>query len=111
MDDLFVEVPSSELDFPVDLRNVGDFDLRVITREGVLADRITGFRHWKYWGAGMQAIVLLRTFGEGVDESELRRLLRREGAEHAFDLLRGLADSEEEITIPRLDALWHSHYR
>jgi hypothetical protein len=111
MDDLFVEVPSTELEFPFDVRRIGDFDLRVVSREGVLVDRINGFRHWKYWGGGMQAIVLLRAFGECVDEKELRRLLRREGAEHAYELLRAIADSDEEITVQRLDALWHTHYR
>lgn len=111
MDDLFVEVPSSELDFPFDVRDVGDFDLRVVTRESVLADRITGFRQWKYWGGGMQAIVLLRAFGEGVNQKELRRLLRREGAEHAYELLREIADSEQDVSTQELDALWHRHYR
>ena len=111
MDDLFVEVPSSELDFPVEVRDIGDFDLRVVSRESVLADRIVGFRHWKYWGAGMQVIVLLRTFGDRVNEGELQRLLRREGAEHAYELLKEVADSDQRVTIQQLDALWHAYYR
>jgi hypothetical protein len=110
-DDLFIEVPGNEMDAPVDVRTVEGFDLRVARKESVLADRIVGFRHWKYWGYGIQAIAMIRTFRENLDEGALRTRLRREGAEHAYDLLRELALPDQEVTIPQLDTLWHAHYR
>lgn len=111
MDDLFVEVPGNEVDTPVDVRSVDGWDLRVVTKESVLADRIVGFRHWKYWGYGIEAITLIRSFRDQLDEKLLRRVLRREGAEHAYGLLRRLALSDKEITHALLDETWHKHYR
>ena len=111
MGDLYVEVPGNDLDVPVDVRSVDGWDLQVVTKESVLADRIVGFRHWKYWGYGMEAIALIRSFGDGLDDKALRRALRREGAEHAYGLLRKLAASDREVTPAQLDTIWHKHYR
>jgi 5-formyltetrahydrofolate cyclo-ligase len=111
MGDLYVEVPGNVMEEPVDTEVVGPFELRVIQKEYVLADRIVGFRHWKAWGHGEQAIALIRSFGNELDEKALRTKLRREGAEHAFGVLRKLAVKDKEITPQRLDALWHKHYR
>ena len=80
-------------------------------KEYVLADRIVGFRHWKAWGQGLQAIALIRTFASELDEKALRAALRKEGAEHAYGVLRKLAAGNEEVTPQRLDTLWHKHYR
>lgn len=110
-DDLFIEVPGNDLDAPVDVLSFDGFDLRVVVKESVLADRIVGFRHWKYWGYGIQAIELIRSFRETLDEEGLRRALHREGSEHAYELLRELAWSEQQVTIAQLDTLWHTHYR
>ncbi|HEV3051244.1 MAG TPA: 5-formyltetrahydrofolate cyclo-ligase [Longimicrobium sp.] len=109
--DLFVEVPGNVLENPADTEIVGPFELRVIRKEYVLADRIVGFRHWKSWAQGAQAIALIRAFGGDVDEKAVRAALRREGAEHAYGVLRKVAANDEEVTPQRLDALWHKHYR
>lgn len=111
MNDLFVEVPGNEMNMPVNVRSVDGWDLRVVTKESVLADRIVGFRHWKYWGYGIEAMALIRVFRGDLDEDLLRRALRREGAEHAYGLLRTLAQSDQEVTHSQLDGLWHEHYR
>lgn len=111
MGDLYVEVPSNVMEEPVDTEAVGPFELRVIRKEYVLADRIVGFRHWKAWGHGEQAVALIRSFGKDLDETVLRAKLRKEGAEHAFGVLRKLAVNDEEVTPQRLDTLWHKHYR
>jgi hypothetical protein len=111
MDDLYVEVPGNEMESPVDVRSVDGWDLRVVTKESVLADRIVGFRHWKYWGYGTEAIALIRSFRGSLDEKALRRALRREGAEHAYGLLRRLAWSDKDVTHAQLDTIWHKHYR
>lgn len=111
MGDLYVEVPSNVMEEPVDTEAVGPFELRVIRKEYVLADRIVGFRHWKAWGHGEQAVALIRSFGKDLDETVLRAKLRKEGAEHAFGVLRKLAVNDKEVTPQRLDTLWHKHYR
>ncbi|HEX2081109.1 MAG TPA: 5-formyltetrahydrofolate cyclo-ligase [Longimicrobium sp.] len=111
MGDLYVEVPGNVMEEPVDTETIGPFELRVIRKEYVVADRIVGFRHWKSWAHGAQAITLIRTLGRELDDKVLRAALRKEGAEHAYGLLRRLAASDEEVTPQRLDALWHKHYR
>lgn len=111
MDDLFVEVPGNEMDSPVDVQSLDGWDLRVVTKESVLADRIVGFRHWKYWGYGSEAIALIRSFRNDLDEKALRRALRREGAEHAYGVLKKLAWSGRDVTEAQLDTIWHKHYR
>ncbi|MBB4638185.1 hypothetical protein [Longimicrobium terrae] len=110
-DDLFVEVPGNYMEEPADEVSVGPFTLRVITKEALLAERIVGFRYWKYWGHGTQAIEMLRGFGDSLDEEFLRNALRKEGANDALDLLRAISDSGETITLAALDRLWHLHYR
>ena len=42
---------------------------------------------------------------------ELRRYLKSEGAEDAFDLLRDLAQRGEPVEAGLLDRLWHQRYR
>jgi hypothetical protein len=109
--DLFVEVPGNRLTEPADEFQIGPLTLRVIRKEYVLGDRIVGFRHWKYWGYGQQAIDLIAAFGADLNEQVLREYLRKEGAEHAYDLLRAFGASGDPVTQGALDALWHGHYR
>jgi len=108
--DLFFEVPSFRMEDPAQSYAVGPFTLRVVAREIVLAERIVGYRYWKYWGYGLQAIVMLRAFGRELDESVLRGWLRREQAESAYDLLRELADSEKDLSERELGEIWHSRF-
>ena len=110
-DDLFVEVPNSLMTDPVQEFAIGPYKLHIIQREALLAERIVGFRYWKYWAHGQQAIELLQSFRGTMDEDLLRRMVKAEGAENALDLLLGLLDSGEVITTDALDRLWHAHYR
>lgn len=110
-DDLFVEVPNNHLGEPADEFQIGPYILRVIRKEYVLADRIVGFRHWKYWGYGLEAMDMIRAFGSELDEPPLREYLRKEGSEDAFDHLRELADSGAPVDARAVEALWHRHYR
>jgi hypothetical protein len=110
IDDLFFEVPSFRMEDPARTFEVGPFTLRVVAREIVLAERIVGYRYWKYWGYGLQAILMLRAFGRDLDESILRGFLRREQAESAYELLRELADSDEALSEGELDEIWHSRF-
>jgi 5-formyltetrahydrofolate cyclo-ligase len=110
-DDLWVDFPSTEMEDPAETRSVGPYQLRVLPKEIALGYRITGFRHWKYWGYGLQAIALIRAFGSELDETILLPYLKRQGAEPAYELLRDLANSDREITHQQLDELWHRHYR
>jgi hypothetical protein len=71
--DLYVEVPSTHLSEPADVFLVGALTLRVIRKEYVLADRIVGFRHWNYWGYGVEAMEMIRALGSELDETEYER--------------------------------------
>lgn len=110
-DELFVEVPATVLEDPADVFPVGPFELRVIRKEYILGERIVGFRHWKSTAHAQQAIDMIAAFGDELDMNELRVYLRREGAEEAFDLLRGFARSGAPITATALDELWQRRYR
>lgn len=90
-DDLFVEVPGNRMSDPVDVMQVGDYELRVICREIVLADRIIGFKHWRATIYGAQALAMLTIFGDSLNEPVLRARLREEDAEDALHALRALS--------------------
>ncbi len=111
MGDLYVEVPSNFVEDPVVTESVGPFELRVIRKEILLGERVVGFRRNKTWAHGLQAITLIRAFGSELDQAVLRKFLRKEGSEDGYELLRSLAESDAEITLQQLDALWHQHYR
>lgn len=110
-DDLWVDFPSTELHEEPETRTVGPYQLRVLPKEIMLGYRIAGFRNWKYWGYGLQAIALIRAFGAELDETILLPYLKKEGSELAYRLLRELACSETGVTSRHLDELWHKHYR
>ncbi len=111
LEDLYVEVPGNWMSEPTEEFDVGPYTLRIVKKEYVLGDRVVGFRHWKTWAYGLQAIDLIRAFGAEIDEPELRRYLKSEGAEDAFDLLRDLAQRDEPVEAGLLDRLWHQRYR
>ncbi|MBA4157054.1 MAG: hypothetical protein H0X65_06215 [Gemmatimonadetes bacterium] len=101
-DDVFVEIPSRTLSDPVAIFDVGPTTLKVIAKEVVLADRIVGFKYWGVTDYGLQAIALLVTFGDELDEPLLTSYLDREQARDAYHALRTLAASKEAITHERL---------
>lgn len=109
--DLFVEVPSFHMEDPYERFTLGPFQLRVVRKEIVLAERVIGFRYWKTWSYGSQAIEMIKAFGSELDEEILRKRLRQDQAEEAYELLRDLASSEEKVTEAMLDRIWHSRYR
>ncbi|HEY0152374.1 MAG TPA: hypothetical protein VGB92_10270 [Longimicrobium sp.] len=111
LDDLYVEVPGSYFGELADSFEVGPFTLRVIRREYVLADRIIGYRWWKYAGYAVQAINMMLTFGGTIDDALIRAYLRKEGAEDTYDLLRQFAASGVVAEPESLDAFWREHYR
>lgn len=102
---LYVEVPSLHLDDPADEYSVGPFRLRVIRKEYILGERIVGFRHWQAWAHAQQAIDMIAALCGDLDEAELRQYLRREGAEHAYELLLDFPRSDTPITSETLDTL------
>lgn len=109
--DLFVEVPGNYMAEPTEVFELGPMTLRVVRREFVLADRIVGYRHWKYWAYGLEAIEMIRAFAGKLDDAALRAYLRKEGSEHAYDLLRGLTSSNKPLTEQTLEAAWYGNYR
>ncbi|HEX6039253.1 hypothetical protein [Longimicrobium sp.] len=112
MDDLFVEAPGSSLERRVvETVPLGEFELKVLKKEHVLAERIVGFRRWKSWAYGIQAIDMMEAFGDDLDEGFLRVWLRHEGSEDGYDHLREIAASGVAITAQELDRQWHQRYR
>jgi hypothetical protein len=103
--DLFVEVPSQHLADPSEIVRVGAFVVRVVAKEVLLADRVIGFKYWKYLAYGAQAIEMLSAFGSDLNEPILRRRLDQEGAADAFEELRALASSNDLVTSESLEGL------
>lgn len=102
-EELFVEVPSTVLSEPTESIRLGSLTLRVIRKEVVLAERITGFKWWRVPAYGMQAIDMIAAFGPELDEDYLRERLRQEGAEDAFDLLKSYAEGSADFTAADLE--------
>jgi hypothetical protein len=89
---------------PTETVRVGQSTLRVIRKEIALADRIIGFKHWRVTAYALQALAMMAAFGEALDEHLLRRKLRAEDAEDAYDALRGIAATRVAITDELLRA-------
>lgn len=97
-DELFVEIPGTSVSDPTETFALGPYVLRVLRKEIVLGERIVGFKHWRYTGYGAQAIDMIASFGRDLDEGLLRKYVRREGVEDAYEALRALVQSEAPIT-------------
>lgn len=108
--ELYVEVPGNYMSDPTDEVPIDRFMLRVVRKEVVLADRIVGFREWKQSAYALQAMDLIRAFGDELDEAPLRAHLRREGAEQYFDPIREMALSSRAISEKEIEQLWHHYY-
>lgn len=102
---LFVEVPSLEMVDPADVLNVGPFQLRVVAKELLLAERISGFVHWKQTAYGQQAVDMLAAFGGDLDDGLMGRYLDREATRGAFRELLDLAGSDRPVTKEVLEGL------
>jgi hypothetical protein len=94
---MFVEVPGRTMEDPAADYSVGDHTLRLARPEVLLADRVVGFRHWRYTAYGLQALAMLAAFGEVVDQAWLEARLRREDALTAYRALKDLHASGEVV--------------
>ena len=103
--DLFIEVPGHQITDPTDTVRVGSSVFRVVRKEVLLADRVVGFKHWRYTGYGQQAIDMIAAFGDDLDMGWLEERLMQEGSWDAFQALRELARSEAAVTRDSLSAL------
>jgi hypothetical protein len=103
--ELFVEVPSLQLEDPSEVIRVGQFQVRILSKEILLADRVVGFKHWRHTSYGEQAIEMIAAFGAALNESELLRRLAQESAVDAFEQLRAMSESSESVTETSLQAL------
>lgn len=102
---LFVEVPGHVMDDPAATYDVGGYALRLARPEVLLADRVVGFKHWRYTGYGLQALTLLAALGDNLDHAWLEQRLRREHALDAYVALRRLRAGNKSIDERALDAL------
>lgn len=103
--DLFVEVPSHSMDDPTELVRVGHFPLRIVSKEVLLADRVVGFKHWRYTAYGAQAIEMIAAFGPELNEVLLESRLEREDAVDAFEALQAIAASNVGVSDDKLREL------
>ena len=103
--DLFVEVPGHEITDPTDIVRVGSGVFRIVRKEVLLADRVVGFKHWRYTGYGQQAIDMIAAFGDDLEMGWLEERLVREGSWDAFEALQDLAGSDASVTVDSLTAL------
>lgn len=102
-DELFVEIPGTAMTEPTETFTLGPYTLRVVRKEIVLGERIVGFKHWRYTAYGAQAIDMIASFGDEMDDELLRSYLLREDAEDAYEALQTLARSAIPITEDRLE--------
>lgn len=103
--DLFVEVPSHSLTNRAEIVQVGSFVFRVIVKEALLVDRVSGFVNWATTSYGQQAIDMMAAFGDDLDMKTLAEGLKREHATQAFESLRQLAVSQQPVTEDTLQDL------
>jgi hypothetical protein len=103
--DLFVEVPGHSLEDPAELIHVGPFVFRVIAKEALLVDRLSGFKHWRYTGHGQQAVDMIAAFGDDLNTERLDEALKREDVRDAYEVLRKVAASREPVTEQSLRQL------
>jgi hypothetical protein len=97
-EDVFVEVPGSLLEDPVEETQVGPYRLRVVVKEAVIVGRIVEYDQTGNLPHARQAILLLQALGNRIDQAVLADLLRRERAAAAYEVLRAFAD-RPEVTV------------
>ncbi|HEX7239310.1 MAG TPA: hypothetical protein VF263_03510 [Longimicrobiaceae bacterium] len=105
-EDVFVEVPGSYMDDPVEQHRVGPFALRVVRPEVVLIGRLVEFDQTGHTGHGAQAALMLRVLGTSWDNALLAGLLRRERCDNVYSALLRLARSGEPIIEESLRDTW-----
>ncbi|HEX2187670.1 MAG TPA: hypothetical protein VHG51_02170 [Longimicrobiaceae bacterium] len=105
-DGFFVEVPGTYLEDPFSEYPVGPYALRVVEKEVVLVGRLVEFDQTGHTGQGSQAVAMLRTFAGELDHSLLAKLLRRERSERVYEVLWGLAASDQAMTDELLRDVW-----
>lgn len=103
--DLFIEVPSQFLEDPAEVIRLGHFPLNVVAKEVLLADRVIGFKYWRYTSYGQQAIDMIAAFGDAIRLDRLLPRLVDNQATDAYDALKALALSNEPITEDTLQSL------
>lgn len=97
--DLFVHLVGYQMDDPTVSIDMGTLRFEIVQREVPLADRIIGFKHWPGATAyGTQALQMLASYGESLDEAWLRERLHKEQALDALDALRAVAARGDVIT-------------
>lgn len=94
---LFVEVPGHVMSEPAATYDIGGYSLRLARPEVLLADRVVGFRHWRYTGYGLQALTILAALGDDLDHAWWEQRLRREHALDAYEALTRLQAGNKPV--------------
>jgi hypothetical protein len=102
---VFIDVVGRSMSDPVEVLTLGDLRVRVISKEVALADRIIGFKWWRYSEYGAQSVELIRALEDTLDERLLRDTLAAQQAEDAYAALQLLVESDAPITAAVLESL------
>lgn len=83
---------------------VGDVELRIISVEDLIVDRLASWKHWG-WDPDGAAAVLLLAIHTDLDAARLRDRAGEEDVADALDLLRPAAARDEPVTAEELSRL------
>lgn len=103
---IYVHVVGYDMYEPSAIVELGPLRFEAVEPEVPLADRMVGFKHWPNTTAyGQQAIAMLESLGDSLNEERLREQLIREDALDVLEALRELMRSREQITESVLSEL------
>ncbi len=103
---IYVHVVGYDMYEPSAVVELGPLRFEAVEPEIPLADRMVGFKHWPNTTSyGQQAIAMLESLGDDLDEERLRERLIREDALDVLEALRELTRSGVKITDPVLSDL------
>jgi len=87
----FVEFPSGGIEEPVDVLGASGSQLRVLSIEAMLVQRIVSFQSTGSTEHGIQAAIIIRSIGARLDMDRFEPLARKEGVVRHYNALRVLA--------------------
>lgn len=103
---IYVHVVGYDMYEPSATVELGALRFEAVEPEVPLADRMVGFKHWPNTTSyGQQAIAMLESLGDSLNEERLREQLVREDALDVLEALRALMRSGDQITEPVLSEL------
>lgn len=90
----FIELPASWFDSPVRVWDIrfGDWNVRALSPEDVLVDRLAAWKFWSVVADGVNAFLVWRDRSEEMDHERLESRAAKEHVADALEALRELSD-------------------